>query len=520
MQSRPAFLIPLPIILALLVLVSLLVSVPAFPATFVVDPSGNDADPGDSTAPWRTIQHAATVASAGDTVVIRAGRYSESVSLLSSGAAGNPIVFTADPGAVLVSPNPTASMEAFNVAPGVGFITLSGIEATGGYAETIFLRSGAHDIQIDGCNLHDDRAGIIMADAFNVTVDNCALHNNSHLGMRLVGTTHDVLVSDTASFANGKPSMCSAKVDGFASSSGVSNVTFLRTRAYNNGGDGFDLKGAQTIFDQVSSFGNACTGLKIWQSASVNGCLVAQNGGVGVAMGSVSGGSTVDITNCTVAANRSVQINLHGPSNPGTVFAVNLLNNIVAGDFKAVQYGSTVALSESHNIFYRPNAYTIVLSPSSGHRFSGHDVNVGLWNQVSGKGEGTLAVDPQFVDSAHGDFHVSPNSAAVGRGQSQSGPVNIGMYQDPAGPANHTPWADAGRSPTGRTNRAVLFSAAGSVDPDGDALTYSWDFGDGTAPVLGFQVLHAFSAPKTYSVTLTVSDGSLSNTKTIQAFIH
>ena len=220
MQSRPALLIPLPIIFALLALVSILVSVPAFPATFAVDPKGNDANPGDSTAPWRTIQHAATIASAGDTVVIRAGSYSESVSLTRSGAAGNPIVFTADPGAVLVSPNPTASIEAFNVAAGVGFITLSGIEATGGYDETIFLRSGAHDIQIDGCNLHEDRAGIIMADAFNVTVDNCALHNNSHLGMRLVGTTHDVLVSDTDSFANGIPSKCSAKVDGFTSSSG------------------------------------------------------------------------------------------------------------------------------------------------------------------------------------------------------------------------------------------------------------------------------------------------------------
>ena len=56
--------------------------------------------------------------------------------------------------------------------------------------------------------------------------------------------------------------------------------------------------------------------------------------------------------------------------------------------------------------------------------------------------------------------------------------------------------------------------------PDGDALSYSWDFGDGTAPVLGFQVPHAFSARGTYSVTLTVSDGSLSNTKTIQAYIR
>ncbi len=520
MESRPAFAIPLPIIFALLALVSILVSVPAFPATFAVDPSGDDANPGDSTAPWRTIQHAATVASAGDTVVIQTGTYSESVPLLHSGAAGNPIVFAADPGAVLISPNPTASLSAFNVAPGVAYITLSGIEATGGYAETIFLRSGAHDIQIDGCNLHGNRLGIVMADAFNVTVDNCALHNNTYIGMRLAGTTHDVLVSDTDSFMNGIPSQCSANVDAFTSSPGVFNVTFQRTRAYNNGGDGFDLKGDQTIFDQVSSVGNACTGLKIRQNASVSECLVVQNGLTGFAVTSVNGGSTVDITNCTVAANLGVQVNLHSPSKPGTVYAVNLLNNIVAGDFKAVQCNSTVAFSESHNIFYRPNSYTVFLALVGGRPFTGHDINVGLWSQLSGQGQGTLAVDPQFVDSAHGDFHVSPNSAAVGRGQSQGGLVNIGVYQDPSGPTNHTPWADAGRSPKGRATRNVLFSAVGSLDPDGDALSYSWDFGDGTAPVLGFQVPHAFATPGTYSVTLTVSDGFLSNTKTIQAFIR
>jgi len=520
MHSRQAFVVPLPIMLALLTLVALLVSVPAFPATYVVDPGGDNANSGDSTAPWRTIQHAAAVASAGDTVLIRAGTYSESVTLMHSGEEGKPIVFTAESGAVLLSPDPTASREAFSVLPGVGFITLSGIEATGGFAETIFLRSGAHDIQIDGCNLYGNRVGILMADAFNVTVRACALHNNTYIGMRLAGTTHDVLVTDTESFRNGTPSYCSARVDGIAASPAVFNMTFLRTRVYDNGGDGFDLKGEQAVFDQVSSFGNACTGIKIWQSASISQCLIVQNGLAGLAVTSLKGGSTVDITNCTVAANRSVQINLHRASIVGAVYSVNLLNNVVAGDYKAVQGDSTVIFSESHNIFYRPNSYGMVLSAIGGRRFSGHDINVGLWSQLSGQGEGTLAVDPQFVDAARGDFHVGPNSAAVGRGQSQNGAVNIGVYQNPSGPTNHTPWADAGRNPRGRTDRGVRFSAAGSLDPDGDALTYSWDFGDGSAPVLGFEVSHAFPAPNVYLVTLTVCDGSLSHSKTIQAFIY
>ena len=178
MEARP-FPLPLPIIVVLLVLLSLLVSVPAFPATYVVDPAGDDANPGDAAAPWRTIQHAASSVSPGDTVTIHAGTYQESVNVSRSGASGSPITFIADPGAVLVSPDPSASWEAFNVLAGVGFVTLQGIEATGGFDETIFLRSGSHDISIQGCNLHQNHAGIILGDAYNITVQGCALHDNA-----------------------------------------------------------------------------------------------------------------------------------------------------------------------------------------------------------------------------------------------------------------------------------------------------------------------------------------------------
>src|SRR5262249_19851327 len=50
------------------------------------------------------------------------------------------------------------------------------------------------------------------------------------------------------------------------------------------------------------------------------------------------------------------------------------------------------------------------------------------------------------------------------------------------------------------------FSSAGTSDPDGDPLTYSWDFGDGrmsTKP----NPQHTFRKAGGYQVTLTVSDG-------------
>lgn len=54
---------------------------------------------------------------------------------------------------------------------------------------------------------------------------------------------------------------------------------------------------------------------------------------------------------------------------------------------------------------------------------------------------------------------------------------------------------------------ACDFDGTGSTDPDGDALTYAWDFGDG-ATGTGATTSHTFAAGGTYTVTLTVDDGN------------
>jgi DNA/RNA endonuclease G (NUC1) len=58
---------------------------------------------------------------------------------------------------------------------------------------------------------------------------------------------------------------------------------------------------------------------------------------------------------------------------------------------------------------------------------------------------------------------------------------------------------------SGFMNLAIAMSAAGSSDPDGDALTYAWDFGDG-ATGSGASVTHAYGAAGSYTVTVTVTD--------------
>ena len=69
-------------------------------ATYVVDqaaPGAADTNPGTEEKPWKTIQHAADAAQAGDTVCVCEGNYPERVTLKNSGAEGKVITFRSCP---------------------------------------------------------------------------------------------------------------------------------------------------------------------------------------------------------------------------------------------------------------------------------------------------------------------------------------------------------------------------------------------------------------------------------------
>jgi len=77
-------------------------------------------------------------------------------------------------------------------------------------------------------------------------------------------------------------------------------------------------------------------------------------------------------------------------------------------------------------------------------------------------------------------------------------------------PSNTAPTADPGGPYLGAVNTIIGFDGSLSSDPENDALTYAWDFGDGASGT-GAVPTYSYSAAGVYNVCLTVSDGSLSS---------
>src|SRR5947208_2342033 len=90
-----------------------------------------------------------------------------------------------------------------------------------------------------------------------------------------------------------------------------------------------------------------------------------------------------------------------------------------------------------------------------------------------------------------------------------------GSGADPPGTVYEVRFVGANRAPTavasadvtsGAAPLNVAFDGSASSDPDGDALTFSWDFGDGQTAA-GVATSHIYSAIGVYTAQLTVNDG-------------
>ncbi len=136
-----------------------------FGHTYYVAANGSDLNPGSSTRPFVTLQHAANLVKAGDTVIVRDGIYSaasadELVVITRSGTAEAPIIFKAEHkwGAELDGRNNTiATAVKFEGCSYVRFegFDIHGFGAKSGGGGAFWIDAKSSNIYVGGNDLHD-----------------------------------------------------------------------------------------------------------------------------------------------------------------------------------------------------------------------------------------------------------------------------------------------------------------------------------------------------------------------------
>jgi PKD repeat protein len=150
----------------------------------------------------------------------------------------------------------------------------------------------------------------------------------------------------------------------------------------------------------------------------------------------------------------------------------------------------------------------LVVSFSSAGSFD-PEGGVLTYNWNFGDGTSSTSANPSHTYSAPGSYLPS---LTVSDGVNATTSSSLTITVTAAG--NQPPIAAASGSPTsGTVPLAVNFSSAGSSDPEGQPLSYSWTFGDGGSSTSA-NPSHTYTAVGTYTVQLTVSDGVNSTTST------
>jgi hypothetical protein len=161
---------------------------PAAGSTYYVSPDGSDTAAGTEGASFRTIQRAASLVDAGDTVVVRAGTYAGfqlGWDFPQSGTASQPITFQADPGAVIQSRNGETS-DGINLE-GSSYVVIDGFT-------------------VDNASGNIDRACIRTVSGRNVIVRNNDVSNCGTWGIFTSHSDYVRLEGNKTSFNNSEPS--------------------------------------------------------------------------------------------------------------------------------------------------------------------------------------------------------------------------------------------------------------------------------------------------------------------------
>lgn len=429
-----------------------------FAATYYVDKnhsSSSDANPGTKTLPWKTIQHAAETAVAGDTVFIRAGTYYESMQTIHSGnSSDGPIVFSAFQGEKPVLDGAPVSSSTTGVIIDQDYITLLGLEVCNWADTGIWIENAAY-LDISDCIVHHVECGIGIAYGTHDFVFNrVEVHHFTLYGFDASPSggddCHNGIWNDCVSHTGNDPNQ---NVDGFALGHGTQHdFAFNRCTAYDVY-DGFDISATLTTLNRCLSHDcwNRC--FKIWQDrVQLVNCLGYNAGSAVVDLDWDGSPGTCTLMNCTFFHGATYTVWVENPAD-----RLHMTNCILAGGENiglAFEQMGVANYQGDYNLFQNDNPDRAI-AVGYADEFSSSQIASGAWTSYSGQDAHSVVASSAsdlFVSTSQPDLHLSQASPALDHGTSEGTPIadydgnprpsgsgyDIGAYEYQSGTGMHS----------------------------------------------------------------------------------
>ena len=395
--------------------------------TYYVSPSGNNANPGSFSQPFLTVQFAANAAAAGDTVFIRAGTYSEQVTVTIGGNAfDGHVVFSA-------YQNETVIMDGTGVGTGnngfiiqVSYVKLLNVSVRNWASTCIWVQGPEGFIEISGCRVFNTAGCISFTNGVHdFVLNNNEMYNFLSYGFDCTSSTgqpdsYNGVFNDCYSHDGDSTQNC----DGFAFGHTIHrNIVFNKctaARVY----DGFDLTGHGITLNECLAFDCGNGAYKLWSdSIYLNNCIghsslisnVELDGDL--TSNPIYNPKTIIFRNCTFYDAGSYNILVF---NPNWGDSIKVYNCIIAGgdnigiNFEDVTFAT---YKGDYNVFQNDNPGRVFANPLTDITVA--DMQSGAWTALTGQDANSTTVTGSsviFVDTLLPDLYLVAGAPAIDSG--------------------------------------------------------------------------------------------------------
>lgn len=237
--------------------------IPSHAATYYVDTTGNDTNPGTEKKPWQTIAYAVSAMVAGDTTYVKGGLYNEEIIRFKrSGTPSAPIKLLNFPGEApiihCIDPQRYHRIlleHSGGINRPMGWITIEGFEIRNCYDGIKF--HSAHDFTVQRNWLHDNLGPALLGNGTRILVDRNIVNSNGSEkrgghGFYMAGTA--ITITNNLIYDNYKYNI---QLNGSPSS-------FYDPKKH--AGREFSLSENWIIANNVIAYSNLKSGLAVWGS--------------------------------------------------------------------------------------------------------------------------------------------------------------------------------------------------------------------------------------------------------------